>query len=202
MVRPRPFTLLLATITAFVSSAFGGIYTITLTGTFTDYSSLTAPFRFELTIDPSLNTSTAFLPATGDGDAFYGFSTSSLLSTSLTFGEFSWTSEDINPRTVAVGVKADFFLDTDLVSADPSRIWLYASKDNADTLQLGGGRSSGGNRYFYDSVSLDAYESMVFLSSDGPVTFTVSAIPEPSTVALAAGLTTFAVAYYVRRRRA
>lgn len=201
MLLPRPIVAILATITALVSSAFGGMYTITLTGTFIDYSSLTAPFRFELTIDPSLNTSTAFLPATGDGDAFYGFSASSLLSTSLTFGEFTWTSKDIKPRTVAVGVKADFFLDTDLVSAAPSRIWLYASKDN-DDIQLGGGWSSGGNRYFYDSVSLDAYDSDVFLHNDGPVTFTVSAIPEPSTVALAAGLTTFAVAYYVRRRRA
>lgn len=206
MIRPRFLATVLALLTA-AASAFGGTYALTFDGAF-DFSgtdrfgnSSAVPFHFELTIDPALNTNTAFIPASESTAAFYGFSKSSLVSTSLTFDTFTWTASDIQVLIPTVGVIADFFLNTDLVSGASTNIWLFAEND-AGYLKLGGAYIDGTGLHFYSRVSMYFEDFGSDVLSNGPVTFTATAIPEPSMVALAAGLTGLGAACYLRRRRA
>ncbi|MGJ3242760.1 MAG: PEP-CTERM sorting domain-containing protein [Opitutales bacterium] len=164
------------------------------------------PFSFSMTYDTSLDTNTTFV-AQGDNmgsstleNDFYGYSASGITAVDLSFGTGSWASGDLNARIPEAGFNADFWADTDLAIATPTRVWIYFSNGDG-VLELGGGSGGGGTlRMDAGEISIedDAGDSSGFSSN---LSIGTAAIPEPRTYAVMAGLLVLGLAMRRRRRK-
>lgn len=165
----------------------GQTVTYTISGSFTTVPGntlglVTAPTAFSgtMTINLAANTSSFHVAAgdTLDGQPaahdFYGFSSSSIVSMSFTTGSITWTQADLDPMRG----EADFLASTNLTTA-PVYVGI-AFKDGDDNSFSIGTYSVGLTQSSLDNA-LHAYDSGT--GNDALGTYSVSAVPEPSTYA-------------------
>jgi len=187
------------------------IYTLTLESNISFIASgigrYDYPLRIELTIDSSLNTSNIVHQPSPLSDTFYGFSKSSLIGTSFEFIGHEWDVESLSPigPGLGTGTEADFYLDTDLISAPPSAIWINFYQDGSSLAWGGAAYTTSDDLVFQNYVS-SKYSIIYTHSGSGTYTLTATeipqspAIPEPSTVVMLSGLTALGVTLWLRRR--
>jgi hypothetical protein len=103
------------------------------------------PFSYSITYDTSLGAQTAFSAAgTSTPHDFYGYSRAGIVASNLTFGDATWTANDLNPLSPGGGQFADFFVDTDLTVAAPTLIWsVFRSSEGRLILGLAGASPEG-----------------------------------------------------------
>ena len=213
---------LLAAAAAFgtTSTASASIYELTFSGTY-DISSLfgpdlfgepgpTAAFEYSITIDTSLDTNTDAI-LTGDtigiftaAHDFYGYSASSIIASSITFGSQTFDVDDLEVQTLAAGVTADFWLDTDISTGATPTASFFRFDDGTSRLSLGGSSLSPGGVVLAQSSELEDDDSPIPGVPNGSgttsqTTISMQFIPTPGTLgAAAAGL----LLVSARRRRA
>jgi PEP-CTERM motif len=205
------FVLAFVTLTS--GTARAAVITLEFSGTYDTggnvifgESGAAVPFSYLLTYDTALDTNNVFIAAGTDlgGNPalhdFYGYSGSGIVSSSFTFGTQTWTAADINPRIVG-GFAADFFLDTDLAVAIPTRSALTLERSGVGTLTLGV-PALGGSGVFLRTVS-EIQDSALGTTALAPMQITAvpvsTPVPEPTSIAL---LATGLGAFVFHRRRA
>ncbi len=101
------------------------------------------PFSYSLTYDTSLGSMTAFSAAgTSTVHDFYGYSRAGIVASTLTFGDMTWTANDLKPLSPSAGLVADFFVDTDLTVAAPTLIWsVFRNSQSSSPSALPGPRT-------------------------------------------------------------
>jgi len=155
------------------------------------------PFDYSITYDTSLNTSTNVIPAgtvvTGAAfngetfsDSFYGYSASGIISSSLTFGDHTFSAADILPRPLAAGFTSDIWFNTNLAIAAPTEALIFA-QNASGSLAIGGSDSNGQNIFFDPRSEVMDFSTNGMALSNGDMQISASAgstVPEPTSLAL------------------
>jgi hypothetical protein len=180
----------------FVGNADATIVTLDFTGTFDTEghtifgeSGSAVPYDFQITYNTSLNTSNLIFPAGADlgngttaGSALYGYSASGIIASNLTFGTETWTASGTFPRTLAPGIAADLWFDTDIALATPTGVAAFFS-DGPNALVLGGIALDGTQIVLESRVHVGG-PPMGEVSGFSTITRTIAAVPEPASLAL------------------
>lgn len=159
-------------------------------------ATFSATFTFDLTQHPQV----LFVPAGEMFDGveaahpFYAFPVASLLSMSLTTGSKTWTSADVVGYGWN-GTAAAIAADTDL-KTPPSLLQIHFEDGTGNVFRIGGMASGATIEMFNEVFTADG-------STVGQAggSFTISAVPEPSTYAAIAGACALAGVAVARRRR-
>ncbi len=143
------------------------------------------PYSYTIDYDTALDTNTQFL-ATGatvgittTTHEWHGYSKSGITATSLTFGTQTWTLNDLDDSSIAVGVTADLWFNVDISQSVPTLGSVSFMDANERELWLGVVNNDGINTYmlansFVGGGSGGFSNNMVIASS----------VPEPAALAL------------------
>ncbi len=170
---------------ASVTLSFSGTYDTGYQNVFGEQET-DAPYSYSLTYDASLgeivhhfNSGDMIEDLTTPHD-WYGYSAAGVTETSFTFGTFTWTSIDFDPRFPTVDIGADLWFDTDISITSPTRAWIgLTSLENAPSyLEIGGGIAG-------ETIYLSSNISTIYDNDQGhfgdSYNMRIDNVPEPST---------------------
>jgi len=198
---------------SFAQHANGAIVELTIFGTVDTFGSTVfgengaaIPFAVSITYDTSLDTNTNFfntgnsIGADTAANPFYGYSASGIVATDLTFGTGVWDAADILPFEIALGIEADFWLDTDISIGATPTLGSFSFESGNGFIAFGEVVYSGGD------ISMENIGFVEDFGTAGIGNITISgftlsggAVPEPSVVIL--GLAAIPFLCLRRRRR-
>lgn len=141
------------------------------------------PFNYSITYDTSLGSQTAFSAAgTSTVHDFYGYSRAGIVASNVTFGNMTWTANDLRTLGPVGGQFADFFVDTDLTVAAPTMIWS-AFRNSQSGLILGLAGNSDSNLLFMTTrVVVNDVSSNRPAGGNYSLTSSMTPVPEPASL--------------------
>ncbi len=176
----------------FIDLTFSGHYN-TFGEVVAGQSGTNIPYSYRISYETSLNTNTFKFNAgssLGGGNtaknAFYGYSASGIIATNLSFGNQTWTKDDLVSIPVAPGVQADMWFDTDISQFTPS-LCVISFLDGTPSpgsaeLHLGNPFSSSGLVSIIPHSSV--FDSMGYQALDISMSISRTTVPEPTTMIL------------------
>ncbi len=152
-------------------------------------------YHYTISYDTALNTNSLHV-ASGDplgaetaANDFYGYAKSGIVASSLTFGTQTWTAADLLERTLAPGISADLWFDTDISVGAPTLAYVFLSNASG-SLMLGGAQSDGSSVNLQGDATVTDTRGGSYSLGRGPMDITLAdaggTLPEPGTLALVA----------------